>query len=56
MSLESLRIILDIENRCYWYLYGEDMQTKYCKVTNGFVRFDFDCAGCTMCENKKESV
>lgn len=28
---------------------------KWCKLAHGFVRTDYDCCGCLMCENKTET-
>lgn len=43
---------IDAYNKMYWLFNGDTVDTKYCKLANGFVRYDYDCDGCKLCESK----
>ena len=47
-----LRQKIDLMNTIYWIAGGEVDMAKFCHLTQGFVRDDFQCEKCTMCAVK----
>ena len=42
-------------NNMYWLLYGDKDMGKWCKLSNGFVAYDYHCDGCKLCEHKENT-